>query len=163
MYFRCIQNMYKSVEFDLCIISLFLHLFLFFFFPGANYASSTRVPIPGDVPTHWPDRPAGPPPTALSWQAAIHAAKQAQAAQTMSTSASCAVPAASLSQKKRQQYAKSKKPSGGTNSRPQRALFCLSLNNPIRRACISLVEWKNPFLKAAFGGSCPGSTLGCVT
>ncbi|XP_048873749.1 voltage-dependent L-type calcium channel subunit alpha-1D-like isoform X2 [Brienomyrus brachyistius] len=111
---------------------------------GANYASSTRVPIPGDVPTLWSDRPAGPPPTALSWQAAIHAAKQARAAQTMSTSASCAVPVASLSQKKRQQYAKSKKPSGGTNSRPQRALFCLSLSNPIRRACISLVEWK-PF------------------
>uniref|UniRef100_A0A669ETF8 Voltage-dependent L-type calcium channel subunit alpha n=1 Tax=Oreochromis niloticus TaxID=8128 RepID=A0A669ETF8_ORENI len=30
------------------------------------------------------------------------------------------------------------------NSRPPRALFCLNLNNPIRRACISLVEWK-PF------------------
>uniref|UniRef100_A0A3Q0QXQ4 Voltage-dependent L-type calcium channel subunit alpha n=1 Tax=Amphilophus citrinellus TaxID=61819 RepID=A0A3Q0QXQ4_AMPCI len=31
-----------------------------------------------------------------------------------------------------------------TSSRPPRALFCLTLNNPIRRACISLVEWK-PF------------------
>uniref|UniRef100_A0A8C8A1Z0 Voltage-dependent L-type calcium channel subunit alpha n=1 Tax=Oryzias sinensis TaxID=183150 RepID=A0A8C8A1Z0_9TELE len=45
---------------------------------------------------------------------------------------------------KRQQYAKSKKQGGSTNSRPPRALFCLTLNNPIRRACISLVEWK-PF------------------
>uniref|UniRef100_A0A3Q1G8V9 Voltage-dependent L-type calcium channel subunit alpha n=1 Tax=Acanthochromis polyacanthus TaxID=80966 RepID=A0A3Q1G8V9_9TELE len=46
--------------------------------------------------------------------------------------------------RKRQQYAKSKKQGGSTNSRPPRALFCLTLNNPIRRACISLVEWK-PF------------------
>uniref|UniRef100_A0A671L010 Ion transport domain-containing protein n=1 Tax=Sinocyclocheilus anshuiensis TaxID=1608454 RepID=A0A671L010_9TELE len=45
---------------------------------------------------------------------------------------------------KRQQYAKSKKQGSSANTRPQRALFCLNLNNPIRRACISLVEWK-PF------------------
>uniref|UniRef100_A0A671YK53 Voltage-dependent L-type calcium channel subunit alpha n=1 Tax=Sparus aurata TaxID=8175 RepID=A0A671YK53_SPAAU len=45
---------------------------------------------------------------------------------------------------KRQQYAKSKKQGSNANSRPPRALFCLNLNNPIRRACISLVEWK-PF------------------
>uniref|UniRef100_A0A3Q1G8X6 Voltage-dependent L-type calcium channel subunit alpha n=1 Tax=Acanthochromis polyacanthus TaxID=80966 RepID=A0A3Q1G8X6_9TELE len=55
-----------------------------------------------------------------------------------------AAPAGSLAQRKRQQYAKSKKQGGSTNSRPPRALFCLTLNNPIRRACISLVEWK-PF------------------
>uniref|UniRef100_A0A3Q3E870 Voltage-dependent L-type calcium channel subunit alpha n=1 Tax=Labrus bergylta TaxID=56723 RepID=A0A3Q3E870_9LABR len=46
--------------------------------------------------------------------------------------------------KKRAQYAKSKKQGSNANSRPARALFCLKLNNPIRRACISLVEWK-PF------------------
>uniref|UniRef100_A0A8C6MCX0 Voltage-dependent L-type calcium channel subunit alpha n=1 Tax=Nothobranchius furzeri TaxID=105023 RepID=A0A8C6MCX0_NOTFU len=49
-----------------------------------------------------------------------------------------------LAQKKRQQYAKSKKQGSNANSRPPRALFCLNLNNPLRRACISLVEWK-PF------------------
>ncbi|XP_030639857.1 voltage-dependent L-type calcium channel subunit alpha-1D [Chanos chanos] len=53
-------------------------------------------------------------------------------------------PVGSLSQRKRQQYAKSKKQGSSTNNRPPRALFCLTLNNPIRRACISLVEWK-PF------------------
>uniref|UniRef100_A0A3P8QNB7 Voltage-dependent L-type calcium channel subunit alpha n=1 Tax=Astatotilapia calliptera TaxID=8154 RepID=A0A3P8QNB7_ASTCA len=53
-------------------------------------------------------------------------------------------PVGSLAQKKRQQYAKSKKQGGSTSGRPPRALFCLTLNNPIRRACISLVEWK-PF------------------
>ncbi|VDP15399.1 unnamed protein product [Soboliphyme baturini] len=26
--------------------------------------------------------------------------------------------------------------------RPQRALFCLKLNNPIRKLCIRFVEWK---------------------
>uniref|UniRef100_A0A8C7KWI4 Voltage-dependent L-type calcium channel subunit alpha n=1 Tax=Oncorhynchus kisutch TaxID=8019 RepID=A0A8C7KWI4_ONCKI len=49
-----------------------------------------------------------------------------------------------VTRRKRQLYAKSKKQGGSTNSRPPRALFCLTLNNPIRRACISLVEWK-PF------------------
>ncbi|XP_034022391.1 calcium channel, voltage-dependent, L type, alpha 1D subunit, a isoform X3 [Thalassophryne amazonica] len=55
-----------------------------------------------------------------------------------------AIPVGALAQKKRQQYAKSKKQGSNANSRPPRALFCLNLNNPIRRACISLVEWK-PF------------------
>ncbi|KAJ8360973.1 hypothetical protein SKAU_G00174980 [Synaphobranchus kaupii] len=53
-------------------------------------------------------------------------------------------PVGSLAQRKRQQYAKSKKQGSSANSRPPRALFCLKLTNPIRRACISLVEWK-PF------------------
>ncbi|XP_029912124.1 voltage-dependent L-type calcium channel subunit alpha-1D isoform X2 [Myripristis murdjan] len=87
----------------------------------------------------------------LAWHAAINAARQAQgdadkpsmsARQSISTGGGA--PAGSLSHRKRQQYAKSKKQGGSTNSRPPRALFCLTLNNPIRRACISLVEWK-PF------------------
>ena len=36
-----------------------------------------------------------------------------------------------------------KKP--GAPVRPKRALLCLSLDNPIRSAAISLVEWKYPF------------------
>ncbi|XP_066912648.1 muscle calcium channel subunit alpha-1-like [Clytia hemisphaerica] len=40
---------------------------------------------------------------------------------------------------------KKKNPSNvGQNIRPKRALCCLSLSNPVRRACISIVEWK-PF------------------
>ncbi|XP_056131493.1 voltage-dependent L-type calcium channel subunit alpha-1D [Lampris incognitus] len=88
----------------------------------------------------------------LAWHAAINAARQAQGETTtpsMSSRPSVptgggAAPVGSLYQRKRQQYAKSKKQGGSTNSRPPRALFCLTLNNPIRRACISLVEWK-PF------------------
>ncbi len=30
------------------------------------------------------------------------------------------------------------------NPRPPRALFCLSLKNPFRKLCISIVEWKYP-------------------
>lgn len=30
--------------------------------------------------------------------------------------------------------------------RAPRALYCLKLNNPIRRAALSIVEWKYPFL-----------------
>lgn len=29
----------------------------------------------------------------------------------------------------------------------ERVLYCLRLNNPIRRLCINIVEWKYPFLK----------------
>uniref|UniRef100_A0A3Q3EXF7 Voltage-dependent L-type calcium channel subunit alpha n=1 Tax=Labrus bergylta TaxID=56723 RepID=A0A3Q3EXF7_9LABR len=87
----------------------------------------------------------------LAWHAAINAARQAKgdgAKPDMKTQPSVcttgSAPVGSLAQRKRQQYAKSKKQGGSTNSRPPRALFCLTLNNPIRRACISLVEWK-PF------------------
>ncbi|KAM7412269.1 hypothetical protein PAMA_021969 [Pampus argenteus] len=88
----------------------------------------------------------------LAWHAAISAARQAQgddvAKPDISSQPSVCTtgpaPVGSLAQRKRQQYAKSKKQGGSTNSRPPRALFCLTLNNPIRRACISLVEWK-PF------------------
>ncbi|XP_029995135.1 voltage-dependent L-type calcium channel subunit alpha-1D isoform X4 [Sphaeramia orbicularis] len=87
----------------------------------------------------------------LAWHAAISAARQAQGdtakPNTGSRPSVCTsgpAPVGSLAQRKRQQYAKSKKQGGSTNSRPPRALFCLTLNNPIRRACISLVEWK-PF------------------
>uniref|UniRef100_A0A8B9FX99 Voltage-dependent L-type calcium channel subunit alpha n=1 Tax=Amazona collaria TaxID=241587 RepID=A0A8B9FX99_9PSIT len=103
---------------------------------------STRIPLPGDGPAIQSNSSAPSKPTVLSWQAAIDAARQAKAAQNMSTTT--AQPVGSLSQRKRQQYAKSKKQGNMSNSRPPRALFCLSLNNPIRRACISLVEWK-PF------------------
>lgn len=122
---------------------------LFFFCPiEANYASSTRIPLPGDGPAIQSNSSAPSKQTVLSWQAAIDAARQAKAAQNMSTTT--AQPVGSLSQRKRQQYAKSKKQGNTSNSRPPRALFCLSLNNPIRRACISLVEWKYPLIQFPF-------------
>lgn len=31
--------------------------------------------------------------------------------------------------------------------RPIRALFCLGLRNPIRKLCITIVEWKYPLMK----------------
>uniref|UniRef100_A0A3P8QN62 Voltage-dependent L-type calcium channel subunit alpha n=1 Tax=Astatotilapia calliptera TaxID=8154 RepID=A0A3P8QN62_ASTCA len=88
----------------------------------------------------------------LAWHAAISAARQAQgdpekpniSSRPPVCTTSTPAPVGSLAQKKRQQYAKSKKQGGSTSGRPPRALFCLTLNNPIRRACISLVEWK-PF------------------
>uniref|UniRef100_A0AAQ4RMF1 Voltage-dependent L-type calcium channel subunit alpha n=1 Tax=Gasterosteus aculeatus aculeatus TaxID=481459 RepID=A0AAQ4RMF1_GASAC len=87
----------------------------------------------------------------LAWHAAISAARQAQddveKPDMRTQPAVCTTgpaPVGSLAQRKRQQYAKSKKQGGSGSSRPPRALFCLTLNNPIRRACISLVEWK-PF------------------
>uniref|UniRef100_A0A674E704 Voltage-dependent L-type calcium channel subunit alpha n=1 Tax=Salmo trutta TaxID=8032 RepID=A0A674E704_SALTR len=120
----------------------------------AQIDCSTRAPPPGDTPALWSENPSQPESCrqtgTISWQAEIHAARNSQDDVSQSMSARNSVPGAtpapvgSLSQRKRQQYAKSKKQGGSTNSRPPRALFCLTLNNPIRRACISLVEWK-PF------------------
>lgn len=31
------------------------------------------------------------------------------------------------------------------NVRPPRALFCLTLENPLRKLCIRIVEWRYPF------------------
>ncbi|KAG8128178.1 hypothetical protein E2320_015040, partial [Naja naja] len=112
------------------------NLSLFKKFEKASYANSTRIPLPGDSPALQPNNSAPTKQTVLSWQAAIDAARQAKAAQGMSTTQ--AQPVGSLSQRKRQQYAKSKKQGNTSNSRPARALFCLSLNNPLRRACISI-------------------------
>ncbi|XP_043932539.1 voltage-dependent L-type calcium channel subunit alpha-1S isoform X2 [Protopterus annectens] len=47
-------------------------------------------------------------------------------------------------QLRKMQKEKAKKLAIAASNRPARALFCLSLKNPLRRACISIVEWK-PF------------------
>ncbi|KAI9533631.1 hypothetical protein NQZ68_021166 [Dissostichus eleginoides] len=93
------------------------------------------------------------PGAALSWQAAIDAARQAKIMGNTASSVG-AVPGsggggpistASSTQRKRQHYSsKPKKQTTTTATRPPRALLCLTLKNPIRRACISIVEWK-PF------------------
>ncbi|XP_043563996.1 voltage-dependent L-type calcium channel subunit alpha-1D-like isoform X4 [Chiloscyllium plagiosum] len=109
-------------------------------YEGVNYASN-RLPLSSDG-RGFQSNSELPRPAALSWQAAIDAARQAKAAATMNSTTESNSAAA---QRKRQQFAKSKKQQGSTvNNRPARALFCLNLNNPIRRACISIVEWK-PF------------------
>uniref|UniRef100_A0A4W6C1C2 Voltage-dependent L-type calcium channel subunit alpha n=1 Tax=Lates calcarifer TaxID=8187 RepID=A0A4W6C1C2_LATCA len=115
----------------------------------AQYASNRRTTPSTDASALWSESHTRLP--VLAWHAAISAARQAQGdtakPDTGSRPSVCTTgpaPVGSLAQRKRQQYAKSKKQGGSTNSRPPRALFCLTLNNPIRRACISLVEWK-PF------------------
>ncbi|KAF3860208.1 hypothetical protein F7725_000463 [Dissostichus mawsoni] len=129
---------------------------------------ATKGPLPPLIPgpaqhgearrlLFWPPRQSGPRwpcyrvSSVIAWHAAISAARQAQGDDEKpdmrprpSVCTTVPAPAGSLAQRKRQQYAKSKKQGGSTNSRPPRALFCLTLNNPIRRACISLVEWKYP-------------------
>ncbi|KAG7453899.1 hypothetical protein MATL_G00264390 [Megalops atlanticus] len=47
-------------------------------------------------------------------------------------------------QRKKGQHAKKQVQGAATVQRAPRALFCLHLNNPIRRAALSIVEWK-PF------------------
>ncbi|XP_063073038.1 voltage-dependent L-type calcium channel subunit alpha-1C isoform X4 [Engraulis encrasicolus] len=78
----------------------------------------------------------------LSWQAAIDAARQAK---LMGSSGPPISTTSSTQQRRRQHYVhKPKKPTCTAATRPPRALLCLTLKNPIRRACISIVEWK-PF------------------
>lgn len=47
-------------------------------------------------------------------------------------------------QKKKQQKEKAKKAALEAPPRPLRSLFCFTLQNPVRKACIAIVEWK-PF------------------
>ncbi|XP_034724081.1 calcium channel, voltage-dependent, L type, alpha 1D subunit, a isoform X4 [Etheostoma cragini] len=96
----------------------------------------------GPAPDPVPEAPPASNPAPAAAPAPAHVAPPAPPA--LPAPASTTIPAGALAQKKRQQYAKSKKQGSNANSRPPRALFCLKLNNPIRRACISLVEWK-PF------------------
>ncbi|XP_043564807.1 voltage-dependent L-type calcium channel subunit alpha-1C [Chiloscyllium plagiosum] len=111
---------------------------------GTNYGSSRTVfahGLPnartdGLAPEHIPS-----PGAALSWQAAIDAARQAKAAAMMGNNM---VSTVNSTQRKRQQYSKQKKQANAATTRPPRALFCLTLKNPLRRACINIVEWK-PF------------------
>ncbi|XP_042526427.1 voltage-dependent L-type calcium channel subunit alpha-1C-like [Dipodomys spectabilis] len=90
----------------------------------------------GLAPEHIPT-----PGAALSWQAAIDAARQAK---LMGSAGNATISTVSSTQRKRQQYGKPKKQGGTTATRPPQALLCLTLKNPIRRACISIVEWKYP-------------------
>ncbi|XP_053291132.1 calcium channel, voltage-dependent, L type, alpha 1D subunit, a [Pleuronectes platessa] len=101
---------------------------------------SANGPTPDPVPA--PTAPVAPP--AATPAPAPTPAPAAPAPPAPPAPASTTIPVGALAQKKRQQYAKSKKQGSNANSRPPRALFCLKLNNPVRRACISLVEWK-PF------------------
>ncbi|XP_030660372.1 voltage-dependent L-type calcium channel subunit alpha-1C isoform X3 [Nomascus leucogenys] len=110
---------------------------------GSNYGSARPAhanmnanAAAGLAPEHIPT-----PGAALSWQAAIDAARQAK---LMGSAGNATISTVSSTQRKRQQYGKPKKQGSTTATRPPRALLCLTLKNPIRRACISIVEWK-PF------------------
>ncbi|XP_078529785.1 voltage-dependent L-type calcium channel subunit alpha-1C isoform X1 [Lissotriton helveticus] len=104
--------------------------------PRAGHANMNANAAAGLAAEHIPT-----PGAALSWQAAIDAARQAK---LMGSSGNATISTASSTQRKRQQYGKPKKQGTTTATRPPRALLCLTLKNPIRKACISIVEWK-PF------------------
>lgn len=104
--------------------------------PRPAHANMNANAAAGLAPEHIPT-----PGAALSWQAAIDAARQAK---LMGSAGNATISTVSSTQRKRQQYGKPKKQGGTTATRPPRALLCLTLKNPIRRACISIVEWKYP-------------------
>ncbi|TNN65162.1 Voltage-dependent L-type calcium channel subunit alpha-1C [Liparis tanakae] len=99
------------------------------------------------------------PGAAVSWQAAIDAARQAKIMGNPASGGGAGLAAGgggpistvSSTQRKRQHYSsKPKKQTTTTATRPPRALLCLTLKNPIRRACISIVEWKYPLMFVFF-------------
>ncbi|XP_024896826.1 voltage-dependent L-type calcium channel subunit alpha-1C isoform X3 [Pteropus alecto] len=104
--------------------------------PRSAHANMNANAAAGLAPEHIPT-----PGAALSWQAAIDAARQAK---LMGSAGNATISTVSSTQRKRQQYGKPKKQGSTTATRPPRALLCLTLKNPIRRACISIVEWKYP-------------------
>ncbi|XP_041429085.1 voltage-dependent L-type calcium channel subunit alpha-1D isoform X2 [Xenopus laevis] len=74
----------------------------------------------------------------VCWRYSIDGGPMMNGTDTLNSTAS------SQAQKRRQYNSKHKNQGTGGVHRSPRALFCLYLNNPIRRACISIVEWK-PF------------------
>ncbi|XP_026218632.1 voltage-dependent L-type calcium channel subunit alpha-1C isoform X2 [Anabas testudineus] len=115
---------------------------------GGGSGVNHGVGVVGLAPEHIPT-----PGAALSWQAAIDAARQAKMMGNAASGGGAGlgsggggpISTASSTQRKRQHYSsKPKKQTTTTATRPPRALLCLTLKNPIRRACISIVEWK-PF------------------
>ncbi|KAM8884318.1 voltage-dependent L-type calcium channel subunit alpha-1C isoform 4-T4 [Synchiropus picturatus] len=114
---------------------------------GGGVGSNHGMGVVGLAPEHVPT-----PGAALSWQAAIDAARQAKmmgnaaaGGAGLGAGGGGPISTASSTQRKRQHYsAKPKKQTTTTATRPPRALLCLTLKNPIRRACINIVEWK-PF------------------
>ncbi|KAG0417245.1 hypothetical protein HPB47_005746, partial [Ixodes persulcatus] len=76
-------------------------------------------------------------PLSSAWQAALGAAE------AMNTLGSQGVPAPSAQGAARERR---RPPRKGPKvvERPLRALFCLGLGNPLRKLCISVVEWKYP-------------------
>lgn len=60
----------------------------------------------------------------------------------LSTAWQAALGATAMSANKKRPVRRGGKP---PPDRPQRALFCLPLKNPIRKLCIDVVEWKYPF------------------
>lgn len=124
---------------------------LFSFCADSNYTSPSLVMVSnvreqehsvsvskggmvGLAPEHIPM-----PNAALSWQAAIDAARQAKLIRSAAP-----ISTASSTQHHRQHYSKPKKPASTVATRPPHSLLCLSLKNPLRRACINIVEWKYP-------------------
>ncbi|XP_060745275.1 voltage-dependent L-type calcium channel subunit alpha-1C isoform X1 [Tachysurus vachellii] len=120
---------------------------------GSNYTSPSLVMVSnvseqehsvsvskggmvGLAPEHIPT-----PNAALSWQAAIDAARQAK---LIRSAAAAPISTACSTQHHRQHYIKPKKPTSTVATRPPHSLLCLTLKNPLRRACINIVEWK-PF------------------
>ncbi len=81
---------------------------------------------------------------AISPAAVVADGTDAEAA--ASAVASAAAAAAAAAAKKKAASRRGKPPP----ERPQRALLCLSLQNPLRKLCINIVEWKYPFYAFVF-------------
>ncbi|XP_038067562.1 voltage-dependent L-type calcium channel subunit alpha-1C-like [Patiria miniata] len=98
---------------------------------AATPSSGTYISGSASTPTPTATTPSGAPagvtPLSSAWKTTLAATT------TVSTMS-----------RRRNTYNK-KKQHSGTSLRPPRALFCLTLDNPVRRMCISIVEWKYPF------------------
>ncbi|KAL4695074.1 hypothetical protein H8959_000169 [Pygathrix nigripes] len=64
--------------------------------------------------------------------------------------------------KRRNQHSKHKTVAVASAQRSPRALFCLTLANPLRRSCISIVEWKHPGRQGRGPGCHSARVLDCV-
>lgn len=93
---------------------------------------------------------------------------------TVATAAAAAAAAAAATTVPRKRPPSRPNRAANVNPRPPRALYCLTLENPIRKLCINIVEWKYPFasrdhsrfqsgsLQIIAAGKCLSQNLGTV-
>jgi hypothetical protein len=136
---RMMMDETKRIRFSLLTGSFFLGRGKTILDAAASMDLQANATGNGTAPaeTTSPATPAGTTAPAAAAAAAAAASAAASAAATAAASAAAAAAA-----KKKAQSRRGKPPP----ERPQRALLCLSLQNPLRKLCISVVEWKYPFL-----------------
>jgi hypothetical protein len=111
---------------------------IYFIFTGENYDRTQESPVRKDLPHNQTVEKSG----GQEPGSPTNSAENKEQTKPLSSAWVSALGAASAATMTRKRANARKQPI--QNVRPQRALFCLTLNNPMRKLCIRVVEWRYP-------------------